>query len=230
MSSVKSPRRVVNTFLQPLERRVVNWLAAHMPSWVSPDLLTGAGLLGTTVVFLGYLLTNFSKNFLWLASLGFVLHWFGDSLDGTLARYRNRQKPRYGFYVDHAVDALGELLIALGLGLSPYVRFDVALLLLAGYLLMTLQNYVFTCATSIFVMSQGKIGGTEIRVLAILLNAVMFFTGSPVIRLPFGAVSAYDIFGIAFAGMLLIAFVVSTVARSARLAKMDNRRVFENDF
>jgi phosphatidylglycerophosphate synthase len=230
MTSVKSPRRVVNTFLQPLERRIVDWLVARLPLWVSPDLLTGAGLLGAAVVFWGYALTNLNKNFLWLASLGFVLHWFGDSLDGTLARYRNIQKPRYGFYVDHVVDALGELLIALGLGLSPYVRFDVALLILVGYLLMTMQNYLFTCATNVFIMSQGKIGGTEIRLLAILINTVMFFAGFPVIQLPIGAVSVYDLFGITFAGMLLIAFVVSTVVRSARLAKMDNRRLFENDF
>jgi phosphatidylglycerophosphate synthase len=193
-----------------------------MPPWVSPDLLTGAGLLGAAVVFLGYVLTHLSKNFLWLASLGFLLNWFGDSLDGTLARYRNMQKPRYGFYVDHAVDALGELLVALGLGLSPYLRFDVALLVLAGYLLVTLQNYVFTCATNIFVMSQAKIGGTEVRVLAILFNSVVYFAGSPVIQLPFGVVSAYDVFGIIFAGILLMAFVAASVVRSVRLATIDN--------
>jgi phosphatidylglycerophosphate synthase len=129
MSSVKSPKRIVNTFLQPFEKRAVNWLVARLPSWASPDLLTGAGLLGAAIVFLGYVLTHLNRNFLWLASLGFLLHWFGDSRDGTLARYRNLQRPRYGFYVDHAADALGELLIALGLGLSPYVRFDVVLLI-----------------------------------------------------------------------------------------------------
>lgn len=221
MSNVKSPRRVINTFLGPLERQVLVWLAARMPSWVNSDLLTGVGILGATVAFLGYVLTNFSKNFLWLASLGFVLNWFGDSLDGTLARYRNRQKPRYGFYVDHVVDALGELLVALGLGLSPYVRFDVALLMLIGYLLVNLQNYVFTCATNLFVISQAKIGATELRLLLILLNAVMFFAGSPVMQLPLGAVSVYDVFGTTFAGTLLIAFVASTVTRSVRLAKLD---------
>ena len=107
-----------------------------MPAWMSPDLLTLIGILGAVIIFAGYALTKVNSIFVWLASIGFVVNWFGDSLDGTLARYRKIERPKYGFFVDHTVDAFSQLLIFVGLGLSIYVSFSVAALALTGYLLM----------------------------------------------------------------------------------------------
>jgi len=103
--------RVNKILLGPLERPALAWLAKKMPAWVTPDTLTVTGFLGTILVAVSYVLTNQHHAFLWLASLGLVINWFGDSLDGTLARYRNIERPRYGFFVDHAMDGLGEVLV-----------------------------------------------------------------------------------------------------------------------
>ena len=158
MSDIKKHKRVNDILLGPLERPALQWLAAHMPDWVYPDLLTIIGTLGAVIIFLSYWLTNFDKGFLWLASLGLIINWFGDSLDGTLARYRNIQRPKYGFFVDHTVDALSEVLIILGLGLSPFIRFEIASLALIGYLLMSVLVYVRTCVKGEFVISYGGFG------------------------------------------------------------------------
>jgi len=152
--------RVNPMLLGPLERPALRWLAAHMPAWVHPDLLTAFGFLGTVVIFVSYVLTNYSPWFLWLASLGLIMNWFGDSLDGTLARYRNIERPKYGFFVDHIVDALDEVLVFLGLGLSPYIDFRIATLALIGYMLMSVLVYVDTIVTGKFRISYAKLGPT----------------------------------------------------------------------
>lgn len=196
-------------------------VAAHMPSWVMPDTLTAVGVLGAVVIMVSYWLTNYDKAFLWLASLGLVINWFGDSLDGTLARYRKIQRPKYGFFVDHTVDALNEVLIILGLGLSPYVKFDIALLALVGYLLMSVQTFVRTCVSGVFQISYGKIGPTEVRVIVIAANTLVFFIGNPSIELPLGTTSVYDLIIITIAIALFAVFIGSSIREARRLSKID---------
>ena len=125
---VENHIRVNETTITKLEKKALHWLAGRMPAWVVPDTLTIIGLIASIIIFASYGLTYFNKNFLWLASLGFILNWFGDSLDGTLARYRKIERPRYGFFVDHIIDAISEVLVFIGLGLSPYLRFDLAMI------------------------------------------------------------------------------------------------------
>ena len=132
MGEMKPHQRVNDILLGPLERPALQWLAGHMPAWMNPDILTGIGMLGAAVVFAGYTLSNAHPAYLWLANLGFVINWFGDSLDGTLARYRHIERPKYGFFIDHTMDALSEVLVVAGLGLSPYVSFEIAMLALVG--------------------------------------------------------------------------------------------------
>jgi phosphatidylglycerophosphate synthase len=122
MANINDHRRINDTVLGPLERPALKWLAAHQPAWVTPDILTAIGTLGAVVIFTGFILSNYDKNFLWLATLGFIINWYGDSLDGTLARYRHIERPRYGYFVDHTVDSFNEVLVFVGLGLSPYLR------------------------------------------------------------------------------------------------------------
>ena len=100
MTDIKQHRRVNDILLGPLERPVLKWLAAHMPTWITPDVCTAIGVLGAFGVGISYILSIYNKNFLWLASIGFFLNWFGDSLDGTLARHRHIERPIFGFFVD----------------------------------------------------------------------------------------------------------------------------------
>lgn len=213
--------RVNDILLGPLERPALQWFAAHMPAWVTPDTLTLIGVVGSLVILIGYALTEVSAAFVWLASLGFFINWFGDSLDGTLARYRKIERPKYGFFVDHTVDAFSYLLVFGGLGLSIYVTFDAAILALVGYLLMSVLVYVDTFVSGRFKISFGRFGPTEIRALAVLLNVVFFVVGVPTITLPYGTVPVYDLAVLALAALLVLIFIVSTIRRARELSAVD---------
>lgn len=224
MRDISSHRRVLDTFTGPIERPVLRWLAAHMPAWVTPDHLTAIGVFGGLVILVGYWLTGIDRNFLWLVNLGFVLNWFGDSLDGTLARYRHTERPVYGFYIDHAVDAFVEMMIFLGLGLSPYVRFDLACLALIGYFLLSILVFIRTCVKGEFVLSYGRLGPTEIRLLAMAANMLVFFIGNPTANLFSLTLTIYD-WLVAIIILIIFAIAISTTLIQARLlARMEKER------
>src|SRR4030066_1528009 len=177
MGEIKDHKRVDDILLGPLERPALQWFSAHLPAWVTPDMMTVTGIAGALIIILGYVLSNFHPAFFWMASLGFFINWFGDSLDGTLARYRHIERPKYGFYIDHVTDVLTEIIIVLGLGLSPYISFSVASMCCIAYITMSGLAYVRMNVIGEFKISYGKLGPTEVRLLAILLNTAMFFGG-----------------------------------------------------
>jgi archaetidylinositol phosphate synthase len=223
-TEIDKHRRVNDILLGPLERSALRWLAAHMPAWVTPDICTLIGILGALVILVSYILSNFDPGFLWLASLGFVINWFGDSMDGTLARYRHIERPKFGFFIDHTVDIITEAMIILGLGLTPFVSFNVAALTLIAYLMLSLVAMIRTCVVGEFKISYGKLGPTEVRVLAILLNTGMYFSGSQVITWaigPFGQpqLSAYDLIVSVIMLLLLYFFFVTAIRETISLAK-----------
>jgi archaetidylinositol phosphate synthase len=215
MADLKPHSRVNDILLGPLERPALHWLAAHMPAWVTPDILTLIGLGGSVLIFASYALTNVHPAFLWLASLGFAVNWFGDSLDGTLARYRRIERPRYGFFVDHSIDAFSELLVVLGLGLTPFIRFDVAAVALIAYLLVSVLVYVRTYVEGVFQISYGKLGPTEVRLILILINVFLFFFENPAIDLGLIRTTVFDLVVGALA-VILFAIFISTTVRVAR--------------
>jgi phosphatidylglycerophosphate synthase len=217
----ESHQRVNNILLGPLERPALKWLAARMPAWVTPDGLTGLGLAAAVVIFFGYTLTNLDRGFLWLASLGFFINWFGDSLDGSLARERGIERPRYGFFIDHTVDAFSEVLIFLGIGLSPYVNFDIACLALIGYMLLSVLVYITTYVNGVFRISYIRLGPTEMRMIAILANTLVFFVGNPMLHLPFGPLSFYNLVAIILTALFFGGFIVVTLVQAVELAKVD---------
>jgi phosphatidylglycerophosphate synthase len=226
MSEIKKHRRVNDILFGPLERPALHWLASHMPAWVSPDACTIISVIGALVIMLGYVLTRLDRNLLWLASIGFVINWFGDSLDGTLARYRHIERPVYGFFVDHTLDAFNEVMIFIGLGMTPYISFNIACLTLIAYLLLSVLVYVRTCAVGEFRISYGKLGPTEIRVLAILLNTGMFFGGLSTISMKVGffgrlTFSIYDLVVIVIALLLFYFFISTAIQEAIRLSKVD---------
>jgi phosphatidylglycerophosphate synthase len=222
MQKIDEHKRINDILLGPLERPALAWLAAHMPKWVTPDLLTMIGLFASLLIFVSYWLTQKSSAFLWLASFGFVLNWFGDSLDGTVARFRKIERPKYGFFVDHIIDAIDEVMVFLGLGVSPYVTFTIANLALVAYLLVSVQVYISTAVHSVFKISYGKLGPTEIRAIAILANTIIFFAGNPLVAVPyFGRVALYDVIVGAVAIILVYIFISSSIIQMRTLAKVD---------
>jgi len=223
MINIESHHRTLDTFTGPLERPALRWLAAHMPGWVTPDLLTGVGVIGSLVTFVGYGLTRWDKNFLWLASLGFVINWFGDSLDGTLARYRHIERPRYGFFIDHVVDTFDETLIFLGLGISPYVRFDLACLALIGYLIMSNVVFIYTCVSGEFKLSYGRLGPTEARLIAIAANALVFFIGNSIATNFLLPLTVFDWVAIGVIFILAVVILTAVVKQGRQLALLEKK-------
>lgn len=221
MSGIESHKRVNNIWLGPLERPALRFFATHMPAWVTPDMLTILGIFGAIIIFCGYFLSNYNKGFLWLASFGFFVNWYGDSLDGTLARYRKIQRPHYGYFVDHIVDSFNELLIIFGLGLSPYMQFNIALLISIGYLLLSVLVFLRTAVKGEFVISYGGFGPTEIRVVAIIANTILFFFGNPFVNLFGNPVSIMDLGGIAIALIMLLIYLGSSINQIRELAKIE---------
>lgn len=161
------------------ERPALQWLASKTPARFGPDTLTIIGIIGSLVIFAGYALSNQHPGYLWLASFGFAVNWLGDSLDGTLARYRKTERPKYGFFVDHTVDVGSEALVFIGLGVSPFARLDIALLGLVGYMSMSVYVYVRTAVDGVFKLGFGGFGPTEARLLVVAANTAVFFFGNP---------------------------------------------------
>lgn len=226
MSKVEKHTRENDILLGFLERPALNWLAAHMPSWVTPDVLTWTGIIASILIFFSYALTNVSRYFLLLASFGFVLNWLGDSLDGTLARYRHIERPRYGFLIDHYVDAISVVLIFIGLGLSPYVDLVVASMGVIAYLLLSIMVYLITFVTGVFQITNAKIGPTEIRLLAILANTIILIIGNPRFNLPFfGPTTLYTIIVGGLALVMTLYFLINTSIQARKLQLLDEKRL-----
>ena len=156
-----------------VEKRTLRAVAERLPAWVTSDQLTLLGVLGAIGVGVGYALSGLSPHWLWLASAMLVVNWFGDSMDGTLARVRGTERPRYGYYLDHAVDGLTTAMIGIGLGLSPLVDLRVALIVVVLYLLMSINVYLESSVYGVFRMDYGVVGPTEIRLLLVLLNTIL---------------------------------------------------------
>jgi phosphatidylglycerophosphate synthase len=163
-------RRSNRGFLTGIEAPTLLWLAARMPSWITPDRLTGIGFLGAIIVFIGYSFSGTYPALLWLASFGLIVNWFGDSLDGSLARHRQITRPRYGFYLDNTVDIFEQLLVVVGLALYGIVRAELALLGLAVFYAMSILTLIRAHVFGEFTMDYGGLGVTELRVVFIILN------------------------------------------------------------
>jgi archaetidylinositol phosphate synthase len=221
-SKVDSHKRTNDILLGPLERPALHWLAVHLPTWINPDILTAIGVIGGLVIFGGYFLTNYNPVFLWLVNFGLIINWFGDSMDGTLARFRNIQRPRYGFFIDHSVDAVIEVLIVLGLGLSPYVRFDLATLALIAYLLLSVMVYIQQIVTNEFRISYGRLGPTEVRVGIFLANTFIFFIGNPLINFSAFSISLYNFIVVIATIIMTMIFIYNTISKGRELSRLDN--------
>lgn len=221
-TKTKPSKRIQTSILNAPEKKFLVWLAGKMPAWVNSDMLTFTGSAGAFMFGLGYALTPVDINFLWLSCLGLFINWFGDSLDGTLARVRNCQRPKYGFFIDHMMDCINEVMMFVGCGLSVLMRLDIALIVLVCYLLLTV--YVFTSAhlKGEFKLTYAKVGPTEFRIIILIATLLFLYveplrTFSHVFNI-FGTevlASLLDIISSVIAIFLLIMYI-SSVIKDAR--------------
>ncbi len=217
-------QRTSQFILTGFEKAVLPRLAAALPSAVKPDHLTILGLLASTGIGGAYCLTNRSPHWLWVASALLVVQWFGDSLDGTLARVRHAERPRYGYYLDHLTDAWSTICIGLGLGFSPYMLLSVGLAIVVAYLTLSVNVYLETHVFGEFSFSYGRLGPTEVRVLLILLNTAVFFGAALPFELLGAGATIFDVFGIAAALAMLGLLVGRAAGNLRRLARMEPPR------
>lgn len=170
---MKEAKRQRAAITARIEKRALEAMARHLPGAIHSDHLTVIGVIAAVGVAVGYALSALSPHWLWLASAMLAVNWWGDSLDGTLARVRNAQRPRYGYYIDHSVDAFTTTIIGVGIGLSPYVGLIVGLALVILYLMMSINVYLESTVYGVFKMDYGLIGPTEVRIILILVNTLL---------------------------------------------------------
>lgn len=171
-------KRELSFLLAEPERRLLRRIAAALPAWVTSDQLTTIGVLGALGTGVAYALSGTSSAWLWAASAFLVVNWFGDSLDGTLARVRRTERPRYGYYLDHLVDAFTTAVIGAGIGLSPFVELELALLLVVLYLALSINIYLESAVFGVFKLGYGRLGPTEARGILIVANVALALSGT----------------------------------------------------
>jgi len=217
--SFREASRAQLSLLAPLEKRCLIWLAQHTPRWINSDHLTALGLVSLLGAGLSYWYSRFDRSGLLLAIVFLVLNWLGDSLDGTLARVRNRLRPKYGFYVDHVVDAFGTFFLLAGLGLSGYMSERIAAGLLIAYFLLSIEVYLATYTIGTFHLSFWKFSPTQLRILLCIGNVVLFFR--PMVDLFGHRYRLFDVGGlVGIVGMALMV-VTAVVKHTAFLYKAE---------
>jgi len=226
-NKIKNHHRVNDILLGPLERPAIAWLVKHLPKWVTSDHLTFFGFAAAILIGVSYYLSNLNRNYLWLANVGFFLNWFGDSLDGSLARYRKIERPKYGFFIDHTVDTISEVCIFIGFGLSPFVDLNLALLALVGYLSMASLVYITTYVQGEFKISYSKLGPTEIRVIAMLSNTAVFFLGNPLLNLRWFEISLYNLILAFIVALLFFFFITSVISQAKKYDREDRKKTLK---
>jgi archaetidylinositol phosphate synthase len=203
------------------EKRLLRWIAARLPRWVLPDDMTAIGVAAAIGVAVAYQLSNESLAWLWVASGLLVLQWVGDSLDGTLARVRGIERPTYGYYLDHLVDAIATAAIGIGLGLSPFMLLSVGTLIVVAYLILSINVYLESFAFNRFSIGYGKVGPTEIRLILIALNTGLALKLGLDFELVGLDLTVFDVVGLAIAGVMIVLLVGRSFRNLRELARKE---------
>jgi archaetidylinositol phosphate synthase len=211
--------REPNFLLARFERRFLPWLAGKLPRWVLPDDLTAVGVLSAFGICVAYQLSNESLDWLWVASALLVVQWLGDSLDGTLARTRGIQRPKYGFYLDHMVDAISTAAIGIGLGLSPFMLLSIGTLIVVAYLILSINVYLESMAFGRFRIGYGLIGPTEIRAILIALNTALALDLGLDFTIAEVQLTVLDVIGLGIAGGMIVLLLGRASGNLRELAK-----------
>lgn len=219
----ETSQRIQTSILNNLEKKALIWLAERQPAWVTSDFLSYVGVAGAMLFVVFCALANNNINWLWAAPLGLIINWYGDSLDGTLARVRQLQRPKYGFFIDHSLDALTTCMICVGIGCSPFMSMTVGLAILAGYLCMSIYTYLSTIILGEFRLTYGKLGPTEVRIIIIAVCILYIFNPWKEVRIDILAhpFSIFDLIGLTVAAILFAIYIVSMVTDLRKLARQD---------
>jgi archaetidylinositol phosphate synthase len=213
--SADAPRQMQFLLAAP-EKRILRAIAARLPARVKPDHLTLLGVAAAVGIAVAY-----TADALWVASALLVVHWLGDSLDGTLARVRGIERPRYGYYLDHLVDAVATACIGIGLGLSPYMLLTVGVLVVVAYLVLSINTYLETQALGRFALGYGLIGPTEVRLLLVALNVAIALGVSPHLAIAGTVLGPLDLAGAGVIALMAVALSVRTARNLKELARLE---------
>ena len=219
----KAKRRVNDIALARFERWALPRMAERMPAWVTPDTLTLAAFGGAVLAFVGYAFAGANLALLHLASFGLALHWWGDSLDGTLARVRQIRRERYGFYVDHICDVASVALLFGGLGAGPLMRLDLALGLGAVVLMLFNLVNLVTISRDVFKISFAGVGPTEGRLAIIVANTGLWLAGNPPVTVGGWEMTVFDACAVVAIVGLLGLWAVMAVREGVTIARLDPR-------
>lgn len=217
----KKAERVIDTLTGPWEKKVLRRLALALPERIVPDHLTVLALIGTLISGIAYILAWRSHWWLFVASLGFVINWYGDSLDGTLARVRHIERERYGYFVDHIADAFTTVFICITLGISPYMQIEIAMTLAIGYLLLNVYTHISAYTQGEFRISYLKFGPTEIRIMIILFNTMLFFWNGRIIKMGEEYLTFMDLGGVTVCVLFIALFTCISFKTAFYLDKQD---------
>lgn len=196
-------------------------MAERMPRWITPDGLTSIALAGAVLSAVAYGLAGDNLAWLHVASLGLVIHWWGDSLDGTLARVRQIRREKYGFFVDHQADAISVVLLTVGIGAGALMQMWIALAICIGVLLLMLLVNMVTIARDVFKISFGGIGPTELRLAGIALNTAAWAIGPREFVILGQAWTLFDLLGLALAAGLAVFYVVFATKETRLISRLD---------
>lgn len=212
----REPKYVLRSF----EKWALPRMAAALPGWVLPDHMTALGIVSAAGIGVCYASSGISTSYLWVANLLWVVNWVGDSLDGTLARVRHIERPRYGYYLDHIVDMFAVAFVCIGLGFSPYLLLSVGLAMLIAYYLMSINVYLETFVMKTFQFGYEYIGPTEARVILILGGSALALGFEPTFEMkdvPFGPLDLIGLIGVAVMLIMLLRRIVGNLVQLARL-------------
>ena len=216
-------KRVQKNLVALHERRLLNWLCRQLPGWLTPDYLTAIGLGGAVLAAGGYAASNWRREFVLVACVGVVINWFGDSLDGSLARHRGIERPRLGYFIDHSIDALSTVFILVGIGASHYASMTAALSALVGYLLISMHVFLKNHVTGQMQLSFLSCGPTEMRITVVLLTLIAYLIGVNHFQL-FGVEAwPYSLILYAFGVVIIPIFVKDTLNTVQLLQRQDRK-------
>ncbi|MDD3201611.1 MAG: CDP-alcohol phosphatidyltransferase family protein [Bacteroidales bacterium] len=228
MEQQKQAVRIQTSVLNGIEKKTLVWMAQRLPKWVTSDFLTFLGVLGAVIASAGYVLSNYNILYLWIATGGILLNWFGDSLDGTVARVRNTQRPIYGYFLDHNIDGMTLAVVCVGAGFSSMLNLAVSMSVFGAYMLMTVFTYINTHLRGDFRLTYGKMGPTEFRLIIVIINTLVMYV--PYIRnynyhfTVYGTdvvFSMFDFMALGVTAILLIIYIVVFCIDLKKYSKMD---------
>ena len=221
----RDEQNAINTGLTAhAEEKAKEWICPRIPQWVNSDMLTILSFLSSFIIAAGFILGFANRWYLLLVIIGLILNWFGDSFDGSLARYRHKTRPNYGYYIDHIIDGLAVTILGLGLGLSGFIRVEIALAFIIMYLMLIIHVELVTYIENEFKYSFGLFGPTEFRIIGILLAVVMFFIPVRYFDIWGYTLTQYYLFATFAVVVMFIILISSIVSKGVELDKIDRAK------